>query len=309
MTTIFVQIASYRDPELMPTIADALQKATYPQRLSFGVVWQGKVGCDRLPLERMECCRVLMVDSDRARGVGWARSKTQSLWEGETYTMQIDSHMRFAPGWDETLITMLHQCPSVKPVLTAYPPAYTPPNILHAGEPTRLAASHFHAQGSLSLVSGTSLAHCNQPQLGLFIAAGFWFARSQFIQDVPYDPHIYFYGEELNLTVRAWTNGWDIYHPNQIVCFHEYNRPGKPRHWQDHANWWQLDQFSHQRLHQLLNPDSGGIPLSSYGLGCSRSLSAYEIFSGVNFRTRTLTDTARKGIPTKDYYPLALRLQ
>lgn len=297
MPSIFVQIASYRDPELVPTIADAMQKATYPNQLSFGVVWQGKAGVDQLPMNYLQQCRVLMIDSDRARGVGWARAKTQMLWEDEPYTLQIDSHMRFVQGWDELLLAMLHQCPSPKPLLTAYPPAYTPPHILHPGEPTRLAASHFNEQGSLSLVSGSSLRKCSAPQLGMFIAAGFLFAPSQFIQEIPYDPQLYFYGEEINLAVRAWTHGWDIYHPDRIACYHEYTRSGKPRHWEDNPHWWQLDQIAHKRLRQLLGIEPGVLNLGQYGLGVSRSLSAYESFSGVNFRQRTLTDAAKAGIP------------
>lgn len=297
MSTIFIQIASYRDPELAATIADAIEKARHPDRLSFGVVWQGKVGIDPLPLEHLDRCRMLLVDSDRARGVGWARAKTQSLWEGEPYTLQIDSHMRFVTGWDELLLTMLHQCPSPKPVLTAYPPAYTPPDVLHPGAPTRLAASHFHEQGSLSLVSAGSLASDRQPQLGMFMAAGFWFAPAQLIQEVPYDPNLYFYGEEVNLAVRAWTSGWDIYYPHRIVCYHEYNRVGKPRHWEDHPQWWQLDQIAQQRLQQLLHVKSGDINFGRYGLGRNRSLIAYQAFSGVDFSNRTLTARARQGIP------------
>ena len=40
MKTIFVQIASYRDPELVPTIKDCIAKAKHPERLTFGVCWQ-----------------------------------------------------------------------------------------------------------------------------------------------------------------------------------------------------------------------------------------------------------------------------
>lgn len=297
MPKIFVQIASYRDPELVATVEDALQKAAVPADLSFGIVWQGKIGLDCLPSHRLNCCRILLIDSDRSLGVCWARAKAQSLWEGEPYTLQIDSHMRFVPGWDELLLRMLHNCPSPKPLLTAYPPAYTPPNLLHDGEPTALGAAHFTDQGRLSLVSCRSLAHTCLPQLGMFMAAGFWFAPAQLLQEVPYDPYLYFHGEEINLTVRAWTHGWDIFHPNQIVCYHEYIRPGKPRHWEDHPHWWQLDQTAHQRLQQLLGEAPGAIDLGLYGLGRQRSLQDYEQFSGVNFQRQTLTDLARQGIP------------
>ena len=37
---IFIQIASYRDKELRPTVKDSLEKATYPERLTFGICWQ-----------------------------------------------------------------------------------------------------------------------------------------------------------------------------------------------------------------------------------------------------------------------------
>lgn len=37
---IFVQIAAYRDPELLPTIQDCLAKADFPDNLRFGICWQ-----------------------------------------------------------------------------------------------------------------------------------------------------------------------------------------------------------------------------------------------------------------------------
>jgi hypothetical protein len=37
---IFIQIASYRDPELMPTIKSCLKNAKYPQNLVFGIARQ-----------------------------------------------------------------------------------------------------------------------------------------------------------------------------------------------------------------------------------------------------------------------------
>ena len=37
---IFISIAAYRDPELLPTLDECLAKARYPERLRFGVCWQ-----------------------------------------------------------------------------------------------------------------------------------------------------------------------------------------------------------------------------------------------------------------------------
>ena len=38
--TIFVQIASYRDPQLIPTIEDMFSNAKYPENLVVGICWQ-----------------------------------------------------------------------------------------------------------------------------------------------------------------------------------------------------------------------------------------------------------------------------
>ena len=37
---IFIQIASYRDPQLIPTIESALENAKYPKNLVFGIARQ-----------------------------------------------------------------------------------------------------------------------------------------------------------------------------------------------------------------------------------------------------------------------------
>src|SRR5258708_2612209 len=38
--SIFISIAAYRDPELMPTIRDCIRRARYPRDLRLGVCWQ-----------------------------------------------------------------------------------------------------------------------------------------------------------------------------------------------------------------------------------------------------------------------------
>ena len=40
MNKIFVNIAAYRDPELIPTIKDMIEKAQNKKRLSIGICWQ-----------------------------------------------------------------------------------------------------------------------------------------------------------------------------------------------------------------------------------------------------------------------------
>ena len=39
--------------------------------------------------------RVIDVPYEESKGVCWARHQVQQVYSGETYTLQIDSHMRF----------------------------------------------------------------------------------------------------------------------------------------------------------------------------------------------------------------------
>jgi hypothetical protein len=60
--SIFVSIAAYRDPELMPTVADCIRKACNPERLRFGICWQRGKKDARAPVlddpAWMRCCHL-----------------------------------------------------------------------------------------------------------------------------------------------------------------------------------------------------------------------------------------------------------
>ena len=40
---IFIQIASYRDPQLITTLRDCISNAKYPDNLVFSIAWQHSV--------------------------------------------------------------------------------------------------------------------------------------------------------------------------------------------------------------------------------------------------------------------------
>ena len=129
METIFISIASYRDPELLPTLRDAIANAKKPERLTFGLCWQ-KDDTETLAEftddPRFKVIKVPFADS---KGTCWARNMIQDLYDGETYYMQLDSHHRFTKNWDETLIKMLKALKKKghkKPLLTAYLPGFDP---------------------------------------------------------------------------------------------------------------------------------------------------------------------------------------
>ena len=123
---IFVQIASYRDPQLIPTIKSILENAKKPKNIVLGICRQyhPEDNFDNLDEYRDDKrFRIKDVLYSESKGVCWARNLTQQLYKGEEYTLQIDSHMRFEKDWDDTLIKMIKQLQKKgfpKPLLTGY---------------------------------------------------------------------------------------------------------------------------------------------------------------------------------------------
>ena len=72
--------------------------------------------------------REIRLDYREATGPCKARALAQELWAEEEYYLQLDAHMRFAPGWDDALVQWLHQAeaehPGSKAVISTYPPGY-----------------------------------------------------------------------------------------------------------------------------------------------------------------------------------------
>ena len=296
---IFVSIASYRDTECQWTVKDLFDKASRPERVFVGICWQFIAAEDADCFEvraRPEQCRVIEVDARESRGVCWARSRIQSLWQGEEYFLQIDAHSRFAQGWDEIFLEMLRACGSERAVLSAYPASYVPPGRLGKDIVTVISAKDFDDRGLLAFGShGTPAAEAPaRPTPTPFIGAGTLFGPSAIIREVPYDPYIYFNGEEITLAARLWTHGWDIFAPNRVTVYHEYSeRPSKRRHWHDHKLWTELSNRAVKRVRHLLEgapcDDSEALrDIERYGLGTQRSLAQYEAFAGIDFRGKLI---------------------
>jgi hypothetical protein len=291
---IFVQIAAYRDPELTATVADAIAKAALPDRLTFGICWQHDEG-DRIDeLLADPRCRVISVYAGRARGPCWARNQQQQLYDGEEYTLQIDSHHRFAEGWDEFLIDTLESlrtgdCP--RPVLTSYVPHFEPGAEAGADEQSRvpllLMFDRFASNGVLFIKPAFIAEHetLDAPIPARFYSGHFCFADGRFSLDVPHDPNLYFHGEEPTMSVRAFTHGYDLFHPHRTVLWHQYTRATASKHWQDDPKWAALNALSFRRQRQLFGLEEGG-PLAGvdrYGLGTARTVTDYEAFAGLDF--------------------------
>lgn len=290
---IFVNVAAYRDAETGPTVRDLFYKARHPDRINVQIVWQAAPD-ERLSLPHGRV-RIRHIDAAEARGPCWARAKGYESLADEDYVLQIDSHMRFAPGWDVRLIEQLSACPSAKAILTTYPPHYEPPMLIADASPVFIAAKRFDREGILTQ-QGLIWSPQSSPQAAAFLAAGFVFGRSDWVREVPYDPALYFLGEEITLAARLWTSGWDLFGPAETVLWHHYATSQRARHWDDDRHWAAMNGVSVSRVRKLLGIPArqwdAEVDLSGFGLGSARTLADYERFAGVDFAAGTVTARA-----------------
>ena len=314
---IFVSIASYRDVLCTDTLQHLFKMAKYPERVFVGLCQQNKKDTK----EKEECLdknvssyrnqiRVLRLDYTEAKGPTYARYLCAQLYDGQDFFMQIDSHCLFVRDWDEKAIQMillLEQGPSKKVVLSHYPPEYKDykENPTTQDQVTHITKCFFNDDGILSFHGAVFKKPGPLPRRNAFVAGGFIFVRGSLLKEVPYDPHLpfLFTGEELLLSSRFFTHGWDVFTPNTNLVYHAYTRKGEPKFWDDH-------RLETSDVHLKVKMLCGLIPhephkikntkvrdsLPHYGQGSERTLEQFYELIGVDPQLKTVSS------PTVEFY-------
>lgn len=342
----FLSLATYRDENCFNTVHQAYLKAKYPEKLFIGLVQQnchkdcksgvlanlsmvavppdddcyqlfcetdiGKSGiCERGQI------RVLNIDEPESLGPYAARYFASKLWYGEQWFMQTDAHMTFATHWDAISIEMLQKAPSKKPILSHYPPSHTINLDLRSKAPaSRLCGPVFATsdlEAQIIRLEGAGMFDNQQleyPGFAPFTAAGYFVAHSEFLREVPFDPFLpwIFMGEEIIMSSRLWTAGYDIFSPSQSVVGHMYVRRHKPKFWESvHRAFTAgvhnplqamvLDRVKYQlgypeSAKDMLRAKSLLTAIELYTMGKARPLSDYLKIVGLNMTTKEVTYTA-----------------
>ena len=326
--TIFIQIASYRDPELLKTLNDCILNAEFPDRLRFGICWQHAEEDKWDTLDQYKDdprFRILDVNYKDSTGACWARNSIQQLYQGETYTFQLDSHHRFIRHWDTELIDMLKGLQAKghkKPLITSYISSYNPetdPNG-RTQVPWLMNFDRFTPEGVIFFLPSTipGWQNLKEPIPSRFYSAHFAFTVGQFALEVQHDPEFYFHGEEITIAVRAFTHGYDLFHPHKIIAWHEYTRKGRVKQWDDDSEWGKRNIRTHEKTRKLLGVDGHSFDsdeetYGKYGLGKERTIADWERYAGIRFSDRAVQEwTSRNKLapnpPVEDYensfYPL-----
>ena len=310
--TIFIQIASYRDPQLLPTLKDCIEKAKNPQNLRFGIAWQHSDAdsWDKLDeYKKDKRFKILDIDYKESKGVCWARNTVQQLYNNEKYTLQLDSHHRFVQNWDEILIDMLQELQKhghKKPLITSYIPSFNPDNdpAERVQTPWKMNFDRFIPEGAVFFLPATfdEWDDNSKPLPARFYSAHFAFSIGKFSKEVQHDPDYYFHGEEISIAVRAYTHGYDLFHPNKVVCWHEYTRKGRTKQWDDDKEWARRNDYCHLKNRKLFEMDGEkrDIDFGKYGFGSIRTLRDYEKYSGLSFSKRAIQKRVQENKPPPD---------
>ena len=287
---IYIQIPAYRDRELLPTLENLMQTAREPARLRIAVAWQ--YGAEEAALEprlrRWPNVHITKIPAHASRGCNWARALLQRQWAGEPYTLFLDSHHRFIDGWDEATIEAfeeLRRDRSQKPILTAYLPPYDPHDDPRGRTQCIYAISpHERHEGLLFRLTGHAVRDWKLLERAIpakFVSLHFLFADGSFNEQVPFDSSIYFFADEVAVALRAYTSGYDLFHPHAILGWHLYDRSTRVTHWNDHADWGTRNRRSVQRLSALYR----GALRGRYGVGQTRSIADFEALMGESLMT------------------------
>ena len=330
--TIFVKVASYRDWQCPHTVEQVFRYAEFPERVFVGIAEQnapevGDAPCDAAPLpcqdepqqfmcrpDVRERIRIVRLHARNATGPVLARHLGERLYRGETFVFQIDAHCEMVAGWDTDIVEQWSKLGNEYAVLSNYPTdsgtatgvqavdgehhalkGSTTPFMCNSDFEGRDETGYYLRHGAQPDLPAPFVGVAASPVLQPFWGAGLSFSRGHFILRVPYDPHLpmLFQGEEILITLRGWTSGYDFYTPHHSSLFHAYKRKNAPATFWEHADEHKGDfprsMARVMHITKLDTPRTQDFPrdeLDRYGLGEKRKLADFFRIFGIDTRLR-----------------------
>lgn len=321
--SIFVNLASYRDTLCETTLTEIFTQADNPQHIFVGICQQNAPSdpeCIPPNFPWRSNIRIIRISNLESRGVIYARYLANTLYESETYVCQLDSHLHMHKSWDTICKDTMQQLilsGVKKPILSYYSKSYeeAPSDSNYAtvdATVTQICHAIYNKDlNMLSLDGAGVLPSPLQPKLVPFIAGGFFFSLSKFIHEVPLDPKLEFtfVGEEMSLSLRAYTYGYDVYSPTKNIVFHKYTRADMPKVWTDQSH----SDKGIATLRYIMgltsdNPNNIDLNTYRYYIGNERSVDSFYKLIGFDPVTKTIsrdfcTDLKTSIQPVQHVYP------
>lgn len=232
-TSIFVSLVSYCDNELLATLRDIFQQAKYPKRVAVGLINQDDEGqyidfkSDPVLKKYHKQIRCENIVPEQSGGLGVCRHKINTeFYDGQDFYLQVDPHTRLVEHWDKKFISYYNK-PEGKRIIVSTPWAFTL-------DGRRLfkyyvkGAKRWHprvvveAQHHLELDFNAD----GLTRTDLFLA-GCVFAPASWLKEVPYDPKIFMWGEEFDLSCRTFGAGYTAWLVKEPMVWHLWNRQNR----------------------------------------------------------------------------------
>jgi len=233
MPKIFVNLCSYRDKLLAPTVESLIETESGRNKITYGIFEQTKLE-DSLETKCPHIVsnpkvRYKRIDPEYSDGVVWARCINAMQVHDEEFQYQIDSHMLFDKDWDHQLILDYNHACKV---------ANTDKVLLTSGtknfdldgdritkhtltEDITVQLGYFQFDKDLRLhAHGPWISATETVTPSIHICAGNFFAPIKWIKEVGYNTNIFFEGEEQIFALSSILAGYKIYHHRKIKVYH-----------------------------------------------------------------------------------------
>jgi hypothetical protein len=294
---IFIPLSVYadQDGDLGRRVAEIFDTARYPDRIFLGIAKQ--MGPDEDPeadisTDRAAQIRVTRIDTNHLPSCGYIRTQALRMMEREAFVFSFPANHRLVEDWDSRLLDMIEQCGDDRAILTS--------GITQDGAPSRPVFCRFDESTRLPLLEDRPVGRESQ-QTGAalrsaFCRATFLFAPAQALRDVPQDPHICQTEQDISLSVRLWTWGWNIFAARECPTV---PMPASCSSAGDVASELSA-ALSRKRLRHMLGIASSDEreplrDLEKFGLGSNRSIAEFERFAGLHFASQVAEPRARDG--------------
>lgn len=167
--------------------------------------------------------RYLKVDHTDTYGVCWARSIAANMFGTYDYYLQIDGHMYPEQDWDETIIKKYHKAQQQfgdNVLLTAAPAPYQ--LIVDTDQRKVINDAHQYPDISGRQVGewATVKRFDTEFQEVYYVQCAALFSEGRLLEDVPIDPEMNYFAEEITYSIRAFTSGYRMVAFDRPILYH-----------------------------------------------------------------------------------------
>jgi hypothetical protein len=272
METILVFIACRLDNDLLNTVNDLLDKANEPNNLDIVIynqdfeegMWQQSQFPDNVTL--------INVREDKTRNVTQVRAHAHLyIKPSHKYYLCIDAHTRFDKGWDKIMVDAVDNYDG-DCLITCYPKVYTSKDGVdtyskHNQHMVNVLKSDIHCNYKFRF---TAEAIENKGDYYRSLGAGgYHISDIYWLANVGYDPYAGWQFEELDMTLRSYTNGYDVVNYKDTPIYHLYDHSQRKSIKQPTFNF---DIDTRERILSKLHKQNSTFLEHKYQLGNKRSI-------------------------------------